>query len=302
MSYAKSVVRNPWPVGMLAIVFSTIPFMMWLSLILIGLMTLCRGPKFGVWIAFCAAVPSLVIGFMGSPEVVLQYAIGGCFYTWLSAVLLWYARSWTMVLEATLVFALVGIVLVHLLIPDLAAWWIGKYQALFVQLQDQIASVGDASEGELSQVLSVFGQAEVLERIARVTTGVTFSLMLLFNLVNLLLARLWQIVAFDSNNRISQELTAIRMGYVSLIAFVLTVFGIVLDATIFWDFVPIFVVIFLCAGLSLLHFYAGKVKSGTVGLVIFYALMVILPTYAIPAVLTLAFIDTIFNLRQASRK
>ena len=298
MAYAKRIVSNPWPAGMLAIVFSAIPLFGWVGLVLIGLMTLCRGPRLGFWVAVCAAVPAIIAGIYDKPDVMLANAVGACFYTWLSAVVLWYARSWTLVLEATLVFALVGILTVHLLVPDIPIWWVGKYQELLSQFQARLAQVDELNSGDLTQVIDMLSQPVLLDKLARMTTGVTFSLILLFNLVNLFLARWWQIVAFDGNSSLSTELTAIRMGYVALAVFFLTIAGAWFDFALTWDMLPILVTLFLCAGLSLLHFYAAGVKNGALGLVIFYALMITLPAYMISITLILAVLDTIFNLRQ----
>jgi len=299
MSFAKKLITYPWPAGMLAMVFSLLPLMGWISFILIGLMTLCRGPKMGLWVAVCAALPAIWIGFNDHPDVLLANAVGGCFYTWLAAVVFWYANSWTLVLEATLIFALLGIALIHILIPHLNIWWVNNYHEFLQMLQDQLASINqDTNDSEFALMLSMINESGLISSLARMTTGMVFSIILIFNLINLLLARLWQISAFNSSCRIGSELTNIRIGYVALIAMILTVVAILFKIEIAYDLLPIFLAIFFCSGLSLLHFLAGNLQNGTFLLVIFYALMIFFPTYIIPLLLASALIDTLIDVRK----
>jgi hypothetical protein len=297
MSYAKKIITHPWPAGMLAILFSFLPFISWLALILIGLMTLCRGPRIGLWIAVCAAAPACVYGF-NHPDALLVNTIGGCFYTWLSAMVFWYSRSWNLVLEVTLLCALIGIAIIHLLVPDIASWWVHHYHDYLNELQRQVTQLDEINGSDVVQILGALNESDVIPRLASITTGIVFALVLLFNLINILLARVWQISAFDSHSRISQELNTIRIGYVALIAFMMTLIMALVGWPLAFDFIPIFMAIYFCAGLSLLHFYANRIKNGVIGLVIIYALMVFLPAYVIPLLLSCALLDTLFNFRQ----
>lgn len=294
---AKKIVNNPWPAGMLAMALSAIPLMGWLAFILIGLMTLCRGPRMGFWIALCAAVPATIVGAYDHLDVLLANAVGGCFYTWLSAVVWWYARSWTLVLEATLVFALIGVAIIHVLMPDITVWWVNNYHESLQKLQAHLAQMDDFSDGDVSQLLGIVNESGIIQKLARITTGLVFALILIFNLINVLLARIWQIAAFDSGSKLSQELINIRLGYVAIAGFALTILAAQLEVVLAWDYIPIFVGIFFCAGLSLLHFCAGRMKNGTIPLVIFYALMVFFPAYVIPLLLCCAILDTLIDLR-----
>lgn len=299
VTIAKKIVDHPWPAGMLAMFCSAIPLMGWIGFVLIGLMTLCRGPKAGLWVALCAAIPAIAYGAadLNHLDVVLYNAVGGCFYTWLSAMVLWYARSWTLVLEATLVFALVGVAVIHLIVPDITAWWIQNFHSTLTHLQSRLAEIEDFSDMDVSQMLSVIDDSGIMQQLARMATGTVFAFILIFNLFNLLLARLWQIMAFDSGSRLSRELITLRIGYVGVIAFALTILSAWLGVDLAWDFLPVFVGIFLCTGLSLLHFFANKMKNGAIPLVIFYALMVFFPTYVIPLLLICALLDTLIDLR-----
>lgn len=297
MSYAKKITNYPWPAGMLAIILSALPLIRWLALILIGLMTLCRGPKIGLWIAFCAAVPALIYGFY-KPDVLLINTIGGCLYTWLSAMVFFYSRSWNLVLEATLVFALIGIAIVHISIPDISVWWTHHYHDYLRELENHLTQLDEMNGSDVAQMLGLVNESSIISRLSSMTTGIIFAFILLFNLINLVLARGWQIVAFDSHSRISQELNSIRLGYVALSGLLFTITSVWAGFPLAWDFLPIFVAIYFCAGLSLLHFYANRIKNGAIGLVIFYALMVFLPHYIIPLLLSCALLDTLFNLRQ----
>ncbi len=297
--YAKELIAEPWPAAMLAMACAAIPLMGWGAFILIGLMTLCRGPKLGLWVAFCAAIPAIVKGaYTHQTDVLLANAIGGCFYTWLSATVFWYSRSWTLVLEATLIFAIIGLAMIHWLMPDITDWWIKNYQNLLQQFQTQVASLDEFNDGEMNQILTLIRDSGFLQILSRITTGVVFAFILVYNLVNLLVARLWQIVAFNSHARLSQELMNIRMGRLSLLGFILSIAAAYYHLMLAWDFIPIFVALFLCAGLSLLHFHTSRLKNGTILLVMVYALMICFPTYIIPVLLSAALLDSLVNIRQ----
>ena len=302
MKYGKYLINHPWPAGMIAMLFSAIPFLGWISLIIIGLVTLCRGPRFGLWIMLCASVPSLFIGISNGPELVLTNVVGGCFYMWLSATVFWYAVSWTLVLEATLVFALIGIAVAHALYPDMTTWWINKYQNLLMALQGSVEDaisqvVGDAADTNMSQYIAALSDRQILETIAKVSTGLTFAAILLGNLINLLLARWWQFIVHAEKKSMAAELSQVRIGYIAMGVFMLTFIGVSVQVNMAWDFIPIFCAIFFCAGLSLLQFFAGRIKNALFYIILFFVVLIFFPVYVATTVIFVAMLDTLFNLR-----
>ncbi len=311
MKYGKYLISHPWPAGMVAMLFSAIPFFGWISLIITGLVTLCRGPRFGLWMMLCASIPSLMVGVTHSPELILTNVIGGCFYMWLSATVFWYATSWTLVLEVTLVLALAGIAIVHILYPDIMTWWINKYQSLLVALQHSLEEtisqvVAETTDiDNVNQFITALSNRDILQTVAKISTGITFSAILLGNLTNLLLARWWQFIVnaeqgkgtWVSFKSAVSELSHIRIGYVSMAVFILTFVGINLQINTAWDFIPIFCAIFFCAGLSMLQFFVGRLKNAMFYIVVFCLVLLFFPMYVATTVIFVAMLDTLFNLR-----
>ena len=99
-----------------------------IAAIVVGLVTLKKGPKAGFWVIAWVALPSiamLALRKIGPFDIVFACCVG----IWIFATLLHRYRAWSIVLGAIVLVGVLAVIGVHLAIPDLQAWWIAHLTA-----------------------------------------------------------------------------------------------------------------------------------------------------------------------------
>lgn len=291
--------------AMMALLFSFMPFLGWISAVIIGLITLRKGPLEGLWIVLWASIADIVAACLGYPDALLFGILGGSVFVWFISWVLWLTTSWTSVLEASLLVGVLTIIILHLVFPDIEAWWVTKYQSVISKSYKDVTwlaqSFGFNNEKDWSAFVKAIKDSDVLLTIARVSTGTLLAFILGIRLIKLVLARWWQAMLFNPTG-LRPELYNIRLSYIASLAFIVVIFGAFLGFDTAFDMLPVFILVFLLAGLSLLHLLSSKFKWGLVCLFIVYFLLVILTPYCMITLITIALIDSMANLRQRISK
>lgn len=299
--FGEYLLSSPWVAALMALMFSVLPLFGWLSLTIVGLVTLRKGWRAGLWVTLWASMPSIVFGFFGMTQFWIFGILGGTLAVWGMACFLRYSASWTLLLEVSALFAVLLIAALHLLMPDLPAWWIAKYTELLNQVTQGVSS-GQAAAPQFdpqvwADFTSVLQQPDLLAKVARVSTGFSLSFLLLSKWMIVGLARWWQAALFNPQG-LRVELYFVRIGYTALLGFALTVLAmLVLGWLPAWDIFPIFMLLYLLAGLSLLHALLARTPMAILGLSLLYLLMIFLPFYVIGIVAMLACGDTLIDFR-----
>lgn len=286
--------------GMWALFFGFMPLLGWVSSVIVGFVTLRQGPREGLWVLFWASVPEVVAAILGYPEALIFGFLAGGVYIWCMAIVLRNTVSWTYVLEATVLIALTGVLVTHLVVPDVVNWWAGQYHELLNDTEQGLSTLakltGLTDPEDLQNFVQVMQQGNLIKYISMMTTGLVSAFILLANVINLVLARWWQAILFNPKG-LRQELYGIRLGYLAIIGFLITVGLIFSGVNLAWDLMPVFVAVFLVAGLSLLHYIAAQITGGIIFLGVFYLLTIILPPYFLAFIVITAVIDSLLNIR-----
>lgn len=307
-----------------------IPLFGTVSILIAGLVTLRKGALAGFWVALAATLPYFIL-LPFQPMPLGLWVVGiisaSNFFTWAFAVLLNRYGNWNLILELT---ALIGIIIVttaHVAKPDLELWWgkqlstslsqilqpagsstdnkalnqpkpAAKTKEKVIKAENKSASAQEVSDPSLEpEVISFVNAAKPY------ATGVLTASLFFTALIQLFLARWWQL-SLVNRDQLREEMQHIRLspmaGFVFLSAIILSYLKIGLAL----DLLPVLYLSFSIAGLSLVHYAAGKAKPlGWLWLLVFYIILFVSWTvYHLPLAFQLiamiALLDVWFDWRE----
>jgi hypothetical protein len=276
-------------VAWVVLVLALLPFLGlptgWMCIVILGLMTLHKGAKDGLWVLAWALLPAVAISFWGYTGFLLSMAFRGL-CVWILALLLRRFQSWAIVIEAAAVFGVVVVFLLHLLFPDMRSWWAAH-------LTQQVT--------ELNAVLDLKLKATTVQTWANVVsgfaTGLTVVTVLTIDFLLLILARVWQAKLFNPGG-FRREFYQLRVGHAVSILLMLDALAASFGLAAALDVLPLLLLPFVFAGLSLLHvFMSGKKGAGMVLGMVYLLLVLMLPYFAILIAL-LGFADSWLDFRR----
>ena len=254
--------------------------------IIVGLLTLQKGLKSGLFVLSWVALPPialLVLHKIGLFDLLFFRCVG----IWLLAGLLRRFNAWGLVLE---VIAFVGVAVVLSLnhfVPHLQAWWSTE---LTGYIQHMIAE----SHWELKVT-----PAEFAQRLSPIATGVSVFFIETILLLELLVARLWQLSLFRPGN-FAEEFTRIRVGYPAIFLVLLLIVLMLLKIEGAKDAFPVTLLPFFVAGLSLVHFWVRRYRNKFLrgALILLYVGLILLPAPIISFLALLAVTDIFCHFRK----
>lgn len=292
---ADFVLANRVRAGLIALAASLLPLLSFVSFMVVGLVTLRKGLADGALVLVWAVVPSIALMISTGPSLTFYELV--IFYVLLLALaeVLRRYSSWGVVLEIVIVLFVVMIVLAHLFVPDLQAWWsihLNKMAQPIIQSVSQ--AEGQAGAKKMSESIALA---------ARFGTGLSLSLIMLWSVIMLFLSRWWQAVVFNPGG-LRKELLAFRLGRLVTIAFLICAVLAVFRNALAMDCLPIFVVGFAIVGLCTAHFLLSSLSLATLWLGLLYVSLILFAPYLVPvlAVAVVGLIDSFLDLKKLVRK
>ncbi len=271
------------------------------SILVAALVTLRKGAFEGTLVLIASLAPYVLSYAMSEPaasgqlQIAMETLIAINILTWLLALILRRYANWSLVIE---VAALVGIMLVwsvHLLFPEIQAWWGTQLTAYF---NKTVSALGElASEGSITPD----SVTSVVAKVQRYVTGLAVASVMFNALLQLILARWWQAVMFNPGE-LGKELSQIRLSYVSVLVFMtVSVFGY-FGSDLCLDFMPVLIAAFGAAGLSLIHRLVVSNKAGWFLLSMVYLSIMFIFPLGIVLVSIVGLFDSLLDLRKRLRK
>lgn len=274
----------------LILLFSFLPFLGWVSTVMIGLVTLQKGWKTGFLVFILPAIPSLIVYFF-SPfdKLILFNLLLINFLTWVFAVVLQYFFSWVWVLQALSLVSVGIILLLHLMYPDLQVRLAKHMLVALQEFKFVLSGIDTISFQKWAEQVSIF------------VMGLQVAMAALTALVCLGLARAWQGILFYSD-KLRDELRAIRLSK-SFIIMSLLLLGVALFTKhlVLLDLIPVLMLPFLFSSLSLVHYIREAKQLSGVWLVVFYMLVFFLFPYILMLSIILSTGDSFLNFRNLMR-
>jgi hypothetical protein len=279
--FASYVMRGRRQAIIAGLLFTIVPLFGWVSNVVVSLVSLRKGAKEGAIVLLWVVLPAVVVASLGNRLAILYGIIGGSLFTYVLALVLRRTQSWKSVLTAGLWLGLSAILLVHLWIPHIDGVWIKQFDRYAVLLKNQFNIVINTTH---------------LESFTKFATGFQVAFISLSVLINLILARGLQSMLYNPG-QLRPELKAVRLSLWDVLIFLVIGLLSFLGVAMAQDALPVIGLIFLLAGLSVFHAVMGLKNVTNKWIFLFYVLGVVFFPYVAIALILLAFIDSVVNLR-----
>lgn len=269
----------------MALLFTFIPFLGWVSDAIVSLVTLRKGAKEGALILLWVLLPAVILALNGYSQLWLYDILGGSLLTYGLAVLLRHTRSWTALLEMGALVGIISVFIIHAMVPAVSTAWLHQL-TVFLGMMEKQLSWNSTPEQLKSLALEL----------SKVATGIQVSLLLVTDLFSVFFGRWWQALLYNPQG-LKQELYNIRLGLVATFLLLVLVLGSMAGLAPAIDSLPIAVLPFILAGISLVQCLFNTHKIAKKWLIVFYGLLIILP-YLMALLVLLAAVDAWLDLRQ----
>ena len=285
------------------VLVSLLPLVNCFSWIMMTFVTIRRGATASLPVLSAVLLPQVGLAFamFHNPIMALQISVSGLLL-WLAASMWHRFRSWTLILEVTLLAASAIIVVVHLFVPDLAAQWQELYREYWQRWSEMEDIAGWWQEYGTHMLASLEHHHHVMTIITHIATGMTLAVMILVNFVQLMIAQAWE-QRFFKSNQWRVQFRQIRLSrVVSMMWMVLAILAFC-GSAVAQDLLPVCCLVFALAGLSLFHanLMRHKTSMGWVyrtRIIAVYTLLVLLLAYAFFGLVILALFDSVLDLRR----
>ncbi len=292
------ILRGRWHAVLIAFALTFIPLLSWLGAVIMGLVTLRKGPKEGGMVALAISLPAIVWAFLGHPQVLLGNVLYGSLLVYIAALCLRILPSWRIVLQVTVLMGIAGVLVTHLVIHDVVVAWIHYYQQLAKTAGQLLGSAGLEQGRENWRMLkAALEQPYVVQTMAKMSTGIFIAFNILGSLLNLVIARLWQAALYNPGG-LRRELLIIRLHSAWIGVWLIDLLGIWGHVNLAWDILPLLFLLFLPAGLSVVHASLAKRSKPWFWIISFYAVLILLSPYSVIALILVAVLDSVVDLRQ----
>tara|TARA_R110000796_G_scaffold1893_18_gene7680 strand:+ start:1907 stop:2806 length:900 start_codon:yes stop_codon:yes gene_type:complete len=256
-----------------------IPLLFWFGAVVLALVILRRGLSEVAPVLIWGGLPALAWAMLGDPTPLLL-VLG----TALLASLLRERNDWSLVVLAAaplgLIYALILLAMLH---------------EPMVVLANELQGMMPKVLGELGKDLSEADMARLQSLMLPILAGLTGAVHAVLTLASLILARAWQARLFNPGG-FREEFHQLRLKPWMAVSLLLLVFV----APQFGDMAvvaPVSTVPLLLAGLALIHGIVGIKQLSLAWLIAMYVALLFASQAAVPLIMLLAFIDSLFDFR-----
>jgi len=283
---ATYVLRGQKQAVIVALAFTFLPLLSWVADVVLAFVTLRKGAKEGGILLLWVVLPSIVFAILSYPQLWIYNVVGGSLVTYLLAVILRQTNGWAIVLQAAMILGIVGVAIVYLVIPDIGAMWVKQLTSYVLVLKQQFNL--DMSATQLQQNVQLF---------SKIATGVQAALILIGDIVNLFFAR-WVQSTMYNPGQLKPELFNIRLGTIAASLLAVTALAAISGVDFAIDCLPVVVLPYVFAGLSLLHNIAAIIKKPKAWLAGFYGLWILFFPYVTILLVGLVLADGWLDFRK----
>jgi len=273
---ARFVMQGPRQAMILAVLFAALPMMYWLSAAIVALVILRQGSTQGINVLLAALLPGIA-WYAAQHELTVIVVLLG------SAIMASVLRV-TVSLPKALISSLVTGAATVLLLPIISEEW-------YAMLKQGSQIYLEAFQEQMPE-----SAAQIEPWILPSLLGAVSALMQLFAMGSLLLARFWQAKLFNPGG-FAEEFHELRFP----LWFVALAIGVSLIGTSSVDFVswlPVVLVPFFLAGISLIHSVVKRKKMSSQWLFMFYVSLVFFLPYMYALLILVALVDSMVDLRK----
>jgi hypothetical protein len=281
--------------ALLSVAAMMLPPLNYLASGVIALTTLRMGPTEGAKVVTATLIVfALLAGFLLG-----QFWIAGLILltTWLPVFLVTLALGYTRSLATALLSAsgigLLVVVLMHLLVSDVTAWWQQIIEPFMVTVSEQ---PGWQLEQSQTQML--------VKNLSGMMTGLIAAGVSINALVGLLIGRAWQSKLYNPGSfgaEFRQLSLAKPAAIITAVLMVVALTPISQAVPLLVDCLPVMLVAFAIQGLAIVHAIVNLRQKSKGWLVAMYMLLVIMLPQMVTMLATLGVLDQWFNFRRRSQ-
>lgn len=285
---AEYVMRGRREATLMALMWTIVPLMAWLGAAIMALITLRKGVREGFLILLWTSIPNAVLAVINpmARMAFLVGIVGGNVVVWLLAIVLRETVSWRQVLQVAALLGISAVFIVHISADNITGHWYQMYS-------DYMRNIDKLSSVRLTEDKWQY----MFQNLAKLTTGICVVVLLLINLSNLFIAR-WMQALLYYPGAIAEELRQIRLSMAFDVLLGLNIAAILLGIDLAWDVLPIVLLVFLLAGISLFHAVIARIKAGWGWIVSFYVLLIVFYEVVPWIVIMAALLDTWLDIRK----
>lgn len=248
----------------------------WISAIIIGLITLQKGWRTGVFILAWSCLPAIAMVISGRWQLLLTPALFDLLLVWVFAVLLKKLDSWALVLQFAALLGIVGVLVVHGIIPNTHSWWVTK-------INDYLQQINFPAKFNLTSAKI----HRLVIYTAEIATGIQISFVLMASFLYLYIASLWE----------RKSYTGIRISKIFSFILIICLFAVVFNVDVAKDIIPVVLLPFILAGLNFMHTLAKQIKYGAYMIAGVYVSMFIFTPYVLSFLILAAFVDSWYDFK-----
>lgn len=288
---ANFIMSGPWQalgfVVLIASLSSFIPLVGILDNAAIGLITLRLGWRYGLRIAFGAAVIIALLAWLLTQQLGLS-GFGANVLEWgfiiVLAMLLTITASWRYVLYSVYGLAAFSVIVFHLLVPDAALFWQSTLNAVsnLTQLQQQFPELAVNT---------------LIPQVAPYMTGAFAAALGLIVTLSLMLARHWQAQLYNVGG-FQEEIRQLRLGKAPALGLlVLIIINLFRPSPLLVDLLTIGASLFFFQGIALVHGLRLNLGLQPAWLLLLYIPLLILPVHMALLLTAFGVIDSFADFR-----
>jgi len=283
------------------------------GIVFAALVTLTKSESEGALLTLIVTAPHFINFFLPGKSVSLfmiwmgvGVAVASNLLTWAFAIVLKRNPSWSSLLQMSALIGVLAVSVVHLVKPDITDWWTTEVQAVQTLSVKMLPVVPVTSEQPATPTANQTTNKEVvglskeeIEVGTQFATGLLTIAILFSALSQLALARWWQAKVF-SPGLLRQGLHNIRLSSLTGMLFGLSLIFSYLGNRVVLDIMPILYTLICVAGLSVVHYGIGLIKSKTAWfwLGIFYLTLIFARPFSAIIVAMLALLDIWLDMRK----
>lgn len=301
--FSKYLLMHRWQTIALTFAITFIPVIGIFGILIAAFVTLAKNITEGIYLTLAATLPYLISFYFtktSEPSIsfMLWAAVGVAVFsnllTLILAIMLRQKTSWSVLLQLTALFGVLVVSVIHLIYPDIATWWGTAIKSYYDQMQATAGLVKTAALPAGNEA-----QGETIAITKQYATGLMVTAILFNAVAQLIVARWWQCIVF-SKGSLQKELHRIRLNRLTGFLFLISLFFSYLGNRVVLDIMPILYALFGVAGLSLVHYWFGHMKSQTawIWLVLLYVVLIISFPMSVALIALLALADVWLDIRK----
>lgn len=298
--FTHYLLQHSYIAVLLTFSLSSIPILGSLAVIYAGLVTLRKGAFEGAIMTVAASIFYVLnFGIISPPpptDAIKVWAVVGIailinVLTYVTALLLERRMTWSSLLQVFSLGAVLVVSVVHLIYPDIANLWGAK----LTDLANLVAVT--------TNVPMTDPQLQFIQFIKEFVNGILASVVLLCTFSQLAVSRWWEAYVF-SPGLLRRELHNIRLSPLAGALFMLSLVFLWLGNSVIMDIMPILYLLFMVAGLSLIHYLLGTMVSPTrwFWLVLMYVVLIYTNSISVVILATIGLMDIWLDFRKKLRK